>query len=447
MRTLVFVLLALMSCSLAAPLTQGNMLVVRNGKDSILNDLISDFNFKEMLGFGMLGTPSMNFCTSNGSVWETTFGGQEVQQLSIPSECQFFYTDFYSGYITLATDQLSAVLPCCVDQEITPKTVGFVQIFGNGTVSAMKTLQLPEKDINTVHNIILDGSDLWFVGRGSPNNSTLHYANLVNNQVVVLFEDDPFFVNIIDDELLVGNFEEMSDGLFRVGSGLPKEDTPALTPLLNASNALDWFENTDNYCYYAEYAPVGGLYRCDESWNVLYSIALDVEITKFVVQYNNASDIVIYGTIVGEMEMGIIVLRDDGTNITEVYRIASEPDMADKIGSLTPSINHCENAIKDADETDVDCGGSLCDTCQNGKACSMNDDCASGNCANDICAGKSHRPTRVPIADLIFVALVPVAPVAPVAPAAPAAPTGKTSDSSVKRLALGTAAVLLICSL
>lgn len=395
-----------------------------------------------MPGFGM---PTQNFCTSNGSVWETTFAGQEVQQISIPSECQFFYTSPYAGYITLATDQLSAALPCCVDQEITPKTVGFVQIFGNGTVSAMKTLQLPEKNASNVNNMILDGSDFWFVGRGSPNNSTLHYANLVNNQVVALLEDDFFFVNIIDGELLVGNFEEMSDGLFRVGSGLPKEGTPALTPLLNASNALDWFENTDNYCYYAEYAPFSGLYRCDESWNVLYSIALDVEITKFVVQYNNASDIVIYGTMVGEMEMemGIIVLRDDGTNITEVFRVSTEGYMY-KIGSLTP-ISHCENAIKDADETDVDCGGSLCDTCQNGKACSVNDDCESGNCANDVCAGKSHRRTRVPIADLIFVAFVPVAPVA--TPVATNVPTGKTSDSSVKQLALGTAVVLLICSL
>ncbi len=40
---------------------------------------------------------------------------------------------------------------------------------------------------------------------------------------------------------------------------------------------------------------------------------------------------------------------------------------------------HCMDTLKDLDETDVDCGG-MCKPCDAGKACSKNDDCATGHC-------------------------------------------------------------------
>ena len=39
----------------------------------------------------------------------------------------------------------------------------------------------------------------------------------------------------------------------------------------------------------------------------------------------------------------------------------------------------CDNAIRDGDETDVDCGGT-CTPCANGKACSSHEDCSSAIC-------------------------------------------------------------------
>jgi hypothetical protein len=49
---------------------------------------------------------------------------------------------------------------------------------------------------------------------------------------------------------------------------------------------------------------------------------------------------------------------------------------------------HCENGIKDSDESDVDCGGSLCNTCPLGDRCNTNSDCEGDLfCVNNVCQG------------------------------------------------------------
>jgi len=60
-------------------------------------------------------------------------------------------------------------------------------------------------------------------------------------------------------------------------------------------------------------------------------------------------------------------------------------------GGGTPP--HCKNGVLDADESDVDCGGS-CDPCFDGKNCISNDDCKSGNCKLET---KKCEPKTVPV--------------------------------------------------
>jgi hypothetical protein len=45
----------------------------------------------------------------------------------------------------------------------------------------------------------------------------------------------------------------------------------------------------------------------------------------------------------------------------------------------------CEDGVKDADETDLDCGG-ICPGCLDGAVCEVNTDCVSGYCNDGICA-------------------------------------------------------------
>ena len=46
----------------------------------------------------------------------------------------------------------------------------------------------------------------------------------------------------------------------------------------------------------------------------------------------------------------------------------------------------CGDNVKNGDETDVDCGGGLCTTCNSGKACRLATDCRSKICSSGICA-------------------------------------------------------------
>ena len=45
----------------------------------------------------------------------------------------------------------------------------------------------------------------------------------------------------------------------------------------------------------------------------------------------------------------------------------------------------CEDAIENGDETDVDCGGGLCDPCADGLSCAEASDCQSAVCTDEIC--------------------------------------------------------------
>ncbi len=47
--------------------------------------------------------------------------------------------------------------------------------------------------------------------------------------------------------------------------------------------------------------------------------------------------------------------------------------------------DHCSNRTKDADETDVDCGGLDCDECGLGRECAVNGDCENGSCTGGKC--------------------------------------------------------------
>lgn len=68
---------------------------------------------------------------------------------------------------------------------------------------------------------------------------------------------------------------------------------------------------------------------------------------------------------------------DAGTNQSDAGTDAGSPDGGDEPDT-------CDDGIKNADETDVDCGGS-CDSCAVGMDCVENEDCASGTCTNNVC--------------------------------------------------------------
>ncbi|MBQ1266425.1 MAG: lamin tail domain-containing protein [Proteobacteria bacterium] len=53
----------------------------------------------------------------------------------------------------------------------------------------------------------------------------------------------------------------------------------------------------------------------------------------------------------------------------------------------TGKCESCNDNTKNGTETDVDCGGSRCGSCEKGKTCSTNDDCLSHTCSYGRCTG------------------------------------------------------------
>lgn len=50
-----------------------------------------------------------------------------------------------------------------------------------------------------------------------------------------------------------------------------------------------------------------------------------------------------------------------------------------------PTGVNCSDGVQNSEETDVDCGGSHCDSCSDGEGCREPSDCTSGVCEGDIC--------------------------------------------------------------
>ena len=61
-------------------------------------------------------------------------------------------------------------------------------------------------------------------------------------------------------------------------------------------------------------------------------------------------------------------------------------------GGTPPAGPSCNDNILNQDETDVDCGGTICSKCPNGDNCNANRDCRSGLCKNGVC---TKKPTPV----------------------------------------------------
>ena len=60
-------------------------------------------------------------------------------------------------------------------------------------------------------------------------------------------------------------------------------------------------------------------------------------------------------------------------------------------GLVAAASADCFDFNKDGAETDVDCGGAECwARCSSGESCLVDSDCASGNCASNLCAAAAE---------------------------------------------------------
>ena len=64
-------------------------------------------------------------------------------------------------------------------------------------------------------------------------------------------------------------------------------------------------------------------------------------------------------------------------------------------GCGTNGIPTCYDGIQYGEETDIDCGGSICNGCGDGQSCIINDDCLSNVCDESLCVGGGTPPTGI----------------------------------------------------
>jgi len=103
-----------------------------------------------------------------------------------------------------------------------------------------------------------------------------------------------------------------------------------------------------------------------------YSLVIIVLAVLLILRWNGGSCIVPGNETTGA------VLTGAGLNETNQTANASQEE------------DLCANNIRDQDETDVDCGGSICEPCPEFKNCNVDSDCESGYCHMGI---KCMKPT------------------------------------------------------
>ena len=95
--------------------------------------------------------------------------------------------------------------------------------------------------------------------------------------------------------------------------------------------------------------------------------------------------------------------------------IADKPNEISNCNEIWP---YCYDKIINQDETDIDCGGSICNKCSPGKSCLINNDCLEGLCINRMCSlgAEIPAPSQSPavpvwiiVSSLLIIALIIVA--------------------------------------
>ncbi|MEM2956300.1 MAG: hypothetical protein QW041_01870 [Candidatus Pacearchaeota archaeon] len=63
----------------------------------------------------------------------------------------------------------------------------------------------------------------------------------------------------------------------------------------------------------------------------------------------------------------------------------------------------CFDGVQNQDETDVDCGGKICDKCNLEKSCFRNDDCIIGSCIKNTCILEEIKIQAAPLPNLAWI--------------------------------------------
>ena len=99
---------------------------------------------------------------------------------------------------------------------------------------------------------------------------------------------------------------------------------------------------------------------------IAYSLVIIALAVLLIIKWTGGSC-----TVVDNETTGAALMETAGEDTNETANTTAEGDL-------------CANNVKDQDETDVDCGGNICDPCTEFKLCNVDDDCESGWCKGNV---------------------------------------------------------------
>ncbi len=271
-------------------------------------------------------------------------------------------------------------MSCCNYINVTDTTDGyyltsFAVIHGNGLIQTTAPFDADNRTVSTVYNAILDGEDVWFSTSGR-----VYYTTLSSNTSELVFSGEVFTLRSNEGNLYASNYDGLEAAIVQIGEGLPTTLSNA-TIFLNQTYSTNAFEFSANYLTIGNYPT--GLYVFNKTTHERVYANSDVgEIVQLVV--------VEEGKILAQIDGSGVFIHEftfDETNgLTNGSLWLNSTDTHYYYGIIMTPQDSCQDNVKNFDETDVDCGGSMCAArCIDGKACSSGSDCSTHICFNNVC--------------------------------------------------------------
>ncbi len=121
-------------------------------------------------------------------------------------------------------------------------------------------------------------------------------------------------------------------------------------------------------------------------WEAAYSTNYDIEVSSDAANWAK-----VYGTIAGDGGVDDITGLNSTARYVRMFSRARKTQWGNSLfefevyGDNNPicasTVPSCTDGLKNAAETDVDCGGAMCSKCANSKLCAAAGDCSSGYCS------------------------------------------------------------------
>lgn len=214
---------------------------------------------------------------------------------------------------------------------------------------------------------------MWY---SAPSN--IFHTTLGANTSTLVFEGDILSIRSYDGNLYASNYDRLPYAIMQVGEGLPKELSEGTVFLNETATSVNGFEFTSKYLITVNYPE--GLYIYDKATlERVYANDNTEELVQFVLLETEGKILAQSYPVIYEFSFS----EENGLSNATLWLNRTETNYF--YSPILVPENNCLDGIKNFDESDVDCGGSMCSQCVDGKTCSLGSDCAAEICLNGVC--------------------------------------------------------------